>query len=116
MPSEKDKPETPVKETEAPVAEATPEVERDGTAPNQQLSGDGNQEQEFVYLPGIISDEFGISRSQASQEIATGSITIDGEPYTGSKDEIPLDDVAGKTVEVKGGNTRTFRFQIDARP
>jgi hypothetical protein len=90
------------------------QIERDGTAPNQQMSGDANQEREFIHLPGIISDEFGISRSQARLEIVTGEVFADGERLSGNED-LERESVAGKTIEVKG-QTRTFRFQIDPTP
>jgi len=105
MPSEKETPDT----------EPAENIERDGSAPTQQTSGDGNAEVEFIHLPAIISDEFGISRSQARMEIAGATIRVDGEEIPYSMDLI-REDVAGKTIEVEGSNTRTFRFQIDATP
>jgi hypothetical protein len=107
----------PSKKDGAPVSEETPDVERESSAPTQQTSGDGNSEVEFIHLPAIISDEFGISRSQARMEVATGTVSVDGEERLVGQDmDIPREEVAGKTIEVKGGNARTFRFQIDATP
>jgi hypothetical protein len=106
MPSEKETPDT----------DPATHIERDGTAPVQQTSGDASQEDDLIHLPGFLADEFGVSRSQARMEINSGTITVDGEPYNGDRIDLPRAEVAGKTVEVKGGSTRTFRFQIDPTP
>jgi hypothetical protein len=107
MPSEKETPDT----------DPAHEIERDGSAPVQQTSGEGNSEVEFVHLPAFISDEFGISRSQARLEVLSGRVYVDDADYPVDVSmDIPRSDIAGKTVEVRGGSTRTFRFQIDATP
>jgi hypothetical protein len=87
-------------------------IERDASAPAQQTDGGEGQTVDTV---GLITDEFGISRSQARMEIATGEMTLDDEPYTpGDKFFLPRDEVVGKTLEVKGGQSRAFRVQIQA--
>lgn len=90
------------------------EIERDASAPKVPATEPQQDGEEHIYLPGLLSDEFGLSRSQANLEIATGKVTIDGEPYDGFSDgmTIPKSKVAGKTIEVKGGVNRTFRVQV----
>lgn len=88
--------------------------ERDATAPEQPLTENQPDGEQHVFLPGLLSDEFGIARSQARMEILTGTVEIDGDAYNGDPLDIPRSLVAGKTIEVKGGQSRTFRVQIDA--
>jgi len=86
-------------------------IERDGTAPPQQA--DANSSAGYVDLVGLISDEFGISRSVARRDVTMGEVTVDGEPYTGDRLDMPRAEVEGKTVEVKGGESpRTYRVQV----
>jgi hypothetical protein len=91
------------------------QIERDKTAPEQPETEPQQDGEAHIYLPGLLSDEFGISRSQANLEIATGRVFIDGEqvqvpnPMT-----FPKSEVAGKTIEVKGGQFRSFRVKIPA--
>jgi hypothetical protein len=90
------------------------QIERDPTAPEVPMVGQADTE-EHIYLPGLLSDEFGLSRSQANLEIATGSVYIDGEQVTtGMSLSFPRSNVAGKTIEVKGGQFRSFKVQIPA--
>jgi hypothetical protein len=90
--------------------EAEGQIERDASAPPQQTDGGGA---EGVDTVGLLTDEFGISRSQARMEILTGSMKLDDEDFT-PKDPLflPREEVVGKTLEVKGGQNRTFRVQI----
>lgn len=87
-------------------------IERDGTAPPQPDSGQTPEKQEWIHLPALISDEFGVSTSEARMQIMMGIVTVDGDELdTGEKLNLLRDEVVGKTVEVKG-DTRTFRLQI----
>ena len=93
------------------------EIERDPSAPEVPSTEPQPDGEEYIYLPGLLSDEFGLSRSQARQEIITGSVTINGEPYEMKQrggDSIPKSACAGKTIEVVGGGHRTFRVQVPA--
>lgn len=86
-------------------------VERDGSAPPQQA--DANASAGYVDLVGLLSDEFGIARSVARRDVLMGTVTVDGEPYNGDRLDVPRDQVEGKTVEVKGGDSsRTYRVQV----
>lgn len=88
------------------------QIERDASAPAQQTDGGAV---ETVDVVGLITDEFGISRSQARMEVATGKMKLGDEDFS-PDDPFFLDreEVAGKTLEVKGGQSRTFRVQIQA--
>jgi hypothetical protein len=86
-------------------------IERDASAPPQQT----DQTAGYVYLPGLLADEFGISRSVARRDLLMGSVTIDGKQYVYNEGglDVPREKVEGKTIEVKGGDTgRTYRVQI----
>lgn len=88
----------------------TPEIERDGTAPQQQADAIP----EMVDFVGLVSDEFGIARSVARRDLLMGKVLIDGEPVEQDRRlDAPREEVAGKTLEVQGGDTsRTYRLQI----
>jgi hypothetical protein len=90
------------------------EIERDGTAPEVPATEPQPDGEEHIYLPGLLSDEFGISRGDAENEIRLGTTTIDKKPYefTTSTLTIPKSRCVGKTIEVKGGNYRTFRVKV----
>jgi hypothetical protein len=91
----------------------TPDVERDADAPEQPAAGQADQKEDVVDLVGVIEDEFGISRSVARMEAMSGNVYIDDEKVDRGTDLIfPRHELAGKTVEVRGGQSRTFRFQI----
>ena len=86
-------------------------IERDATAPPQPDSGQTPEAEEWIHLPALISDEFGVSSSDARMQIMMGIVTVDGVELEGDKLNLLRDEVVGKTVEVKG-DTRTFRVQI----
>lgn len=71
---------------------------------HQQI--DPNEEQ-MVHIPGLLSDEFGVSRSEARRNMAMGTVTIDGKELKPHILDVPLEDINGKTLEVKG-DVRTF--------
>lgn len=85
-------------------------IERDASAPTQQVDAIP----ERVHLPGLLSDEFGISNSVARRDLLMGRVTLDGEAVPDDQ-KLDLDRAAsvGKTLEVSGGDTnRTYRVQI----
>jgi hypothetical protein len=55
-----------------------------------------------VYLPQVISDEFGTSPSIAREQIMLGMISIDGEEYTGDRLYVPYDEILDKEITVLG--------------
>lgn len=67
------------------------------------------RDQQNVHLPGVFSDEFGISQPVARTQLMMGKLTVDGEPWTDDPIDIPRDRLAGKTIELEG-DMRSFRF------
>lgn len=63
-----------------------------------------------VHLPGLISDSFGVSRSQARMEIAAGLVKVDGEVWEGDKFDIPAASLRGKSIEVIGSGVRSYKL------
>lgn len=62
-----------------------------------------------VYLPSQISDIFGASLAEIQRELAVAQILIDDEPWQGDRTYLPVEEIDGKTVTIKGP-VRTFRF------
>jgi hypothetical protein len=87
-------------------------VERDPSAPAQAApeSATPASDRRLVHLPSLISDEFGISRSQAREMLALGTVEIDGEPYNGDRIDVPYEAIVGKTIKVSG-SPRGVSFQ-----
>jgi hypothetical protein len=75
-------------------------VERDPSAPAQAApeSATPASDRRLVHLPSLISDEFGISRSQAREMLALGTVEIDGEPYNGDRIDVPYEAIVGTLV------------------
>ena len=66
--------------------------------------------EQIIDLPGLLSDEFGISRSAARQEIALGTIEIDGEKVTlENRFSVPRSQIEGKEVVIQG-EVRHFKL------
>lgn len=125
-----DKPETPKVQAEE-IQPTVKEVEKDAfdrgmkegrsldeqrpahtpaEKPPLQVGGD---EARMVHLPGLISDEFGTSRSEARLQLAMGKVSVDGEPVApGDMMDLPYEDIVGKTILVEGPNKS---FKIDYR-
>jgi hypothetical protein len=102
--------------SDEPTHESTPDtdtdkpIERDGSAPVQQA----DTIEERVDVVGLLSDEFGVSRSVIRKEILMGSMTLDGTEIPSALD-LDRETSQGKTLEVIGGDTnRTYRVQIAA--
>lgn len=72
-----------------------------------------------VYLPALVSDQFGVSQTIARDQILLGMVTIGGErwdaPDGGRPDGhlwVPRAQIEGKEVEVKGRD-RSFKFTFE---
>lgn len=89
-----------------PVSEPTNEPDH---AQIQPESSADDQTPQSIYLPQLMSDEFGMSSSVARDTIAFGTVEIGGEPYTGDPLDVPYDLVKGKEIVVKG-RYRAVRF------
>ena len=53
-----------------------------------------------VHLPGVLSDAFGISRSEGRRLIAQGGVKLDGEPLSDGQLDIPAEHVDGALLQV----------------
>jgi|1186.fasta_scaffold19013_2 hypothetical protein len=73
--------------------------------------GEGQESKQEVYLPQVISNEFGTSLSIAREQIVLGMITIDGEEWKGDRFYLPYDDILDKEISVQGRD-RTFKFEF----
>ncbi len=62
-----------------------------------------------VYLPKLIADEFGVSRSEARRLLATGGVKLDGEPC--GLVDLPAPALDRKTLVV--GITRSVSLPKD---
>lgn len=64
-----------------------------------------------LHLPALISEQFGLSRSEARRLIEQGGVRIDGEVVDGDKLDLPLDGLDGAVVQV--GKRRHKRLRIE---
>lgn len=67
---------------------------------------------DLVHLPTLISNEFGISRSVAREQIVLGMVLIGGEKWEGDRLDIPIAALTGKEVVVEGRD-RSFRMTYE---
>lgn len=68
-----------------------------------------NDSVDLIHLPTLISNEFGISRSMAREQIMLGMVLIDGEQWDGDRIDIPMAELTGREITVRGRN-RSFRM------
>jgi len=73
--------------------------------------GEGQEPKQEVYLPQVISNEFGTSLAIAREQIVLGMITIDGEEWKVDRFYLPYDDILDKEISVQGRD-RTFKFEF----
>lgn len=64
---------------------------------------------DLVHLPTLISNEFGVSRSVAREQIVLGMVLIDGEKWEGDRLDIPINSLTGKEIIVQGRD-RSFKM------
>jgi tyrosyl-tRNA synthetase len=65
-----------------------------------------------VHLPGLIADEFGLSRSEARRLIDQGGVTLDDEPVVPGERDVALARADGKVLRV--GRRRFRRLRASA--
>lgn len=100
-----------------PQNEQSPPI-READAPQQpgpEVTPPENPEDEAtrtVHLPVLIRDEFGISLSEARQQIMIGEVLIDGERWMGDRLDLPYDEIKGKEIAIKG-DVREFRMTYE---
>lgn len=93
--------------SETPIQQPTEEV--------QQADGERtepNAPEQTIHLPSLISDNYGTPRSEARMYATTGTITIDGELYTGPLD-IPRSKILDKQIVVES-EFRKYSFKYVA--
>lgn len=65
----------------------------------------------LVHLPQVLSDAFGISRSEARRLVEQGGVKIDKEPADAGKLDVDAEALDGAVVQI--GRRRFKRFQLD---
>jgi len=82
-----------------------------GTAP-PNINPDVDPTTQSVFLPRILSDEYGLSADNARNTVLEGKVMIDGEEYEGDKFAVPYDAISGKEVTIQGPY-RAVRFTFN---
>jgi tyrosyl-tRNA synthetase len=62
-----------------------------------------------LHLPAVLSDAFGISRSEARRLLTAGGVKVDGEPLADGHLDVPADRLRGAVVQL--GKRRFKRFR-----
>jgi tyrosyl-tRNA synthetase len=63
----------------------------------------------LVHLPGVIADEFGISRSEARRLIDQGAVTLGGAELAAGEHDVPVDRAEGQVLRVGKRRFRRLR-------
>jgi tyrosyl-tRNA synthetase len=66
-----------------------------------------------VHLPALISEVFGISRSEGRRLLSQGGVKLDGEPLDGGSLDVPADRLDGRIIQV--GKRRHRRLRAAGR-
>lgn len=67
-----------------------------------------------VHLPALMSDEFGMSRSEARMLIAAGTVSIDDAPVTGL--DFQRDELVGRVITVRSVRPGVSGVRFRYRP
>ena len=71
-------------------------VEREPPAEVEEFAFSGDP----VHLPGVISEAFGLSRSEGRRLIAQGGVKLDGEPLSDGHLDVPAERLDGALLQV----------------
>ena len=71
-------------------------VEREAPDEVEEFAFSGDS----VHLPAVLSDAFGISRSEGRRLIAQGGVKLDGEPLADGQLDLPSDRLDGSLLQV----------------
>jgi tyrosyl-tRNA synthetase len=64
-----------------------------------------------VHVPGVIADEFGVSRSEARRLIDQGAVLLDGQPLAAGEHDVPAQRADGQVLRV--GRRRFRRLRVE---
>ncbi|TMM08912.1 MAG: tyrosine--tRNA ligase [Actinobacteria bacterium] len=64
-----------------------------------------------VHLPALLHSAFGISTSEARRALAQGGVRLDGEQVANGSLDVPVDQVAGKVLQL--GKRRFARVRVN---
>jgi tyrosyl-tRNA synthetase len=68
------------------------------------------QASETVHLPGLLSEAFGVSTSEARRAIAQSGVKLDGQPVANGSLDLPTSEVDGKVLQL--GKRRFVRVRV----
>jgi tyrosyl-tRNA synthetase len=63
-----------------------------------------------VHLPALLQQAFGVTTSEARRTLAQGGVKLDGEPVANGSLDLPVEDVAGKVLQL--GKRRFARVRV----
>ena len=63
-----------------------------------------------VHLPALLQQAFGVTTSEARRALAQGGVKLDGEPVSNGSLDVPVEDVAGKVLQL--GKRRFARVRV----
>jgi tyrosyl-tRNA synthetase len=91
-------------------------VHRDHEPPAEMQFVDWPASESQVHLPALVQRAFGVSTSEARRQLAQRGVKIDGEPVANGSLDVPLDEVAGKVLQLGKRRFARVRVTRDAPP
>ncbi len=82
-----------------------------GAAPEEVQEASFAAEDGMLHLPGLIAEEFGISRSEARRLIDQGAVTLDEQPLAAGEHDVPSVRADGKVLKVGRRRFRRLRTE-----
>ena len=64
-----------------------------------------------MHLPGLIAEEFGVSRSEARRLIDGGGVWLDDEPLPAGEHDLPAERLDGRVLRVGRRRFRRLRSE-----
>lgn len=84
-------------------APAPEETKHDQTEDNEPL----------IFMPSVISEEFGMAPHDARMMLQYGIVEVDEKPWEGDRLRYPLNQIDGKTITVES-EMRSVKFSYRA--
>ncbi len=75
---------------------------------------DGEGPDRVVHLPALLSEQFGISRSEARRLIEQGGVRVGGRAVDGARVDLPAAELDGEVLQV--GKRRHIRLRVAGGP